>query len=320
MKAIRVHEFGGPEVMRLEDVPELIPASGKIVVRVRAVGVNPVDTYIRSGQYAVKPSLPFTPGMDAAGVVELIGDDVTRSKVGDSVYVAGTISGAYAQQALCTESQVHRLPSQITFEQGAAIGVPYATAYRGLFHRAQARPGEVVLVHGATGGVGIAAVQIGRAAGLTVIATGGTEEGRQSVAEQGAHHVLDHHSENYLEQVRTLTGGKGVDVILEMLANVNLGKDLGVLAKHGRVVVIGSRGSVEINPRDAMGRDASILGMTLMNTPEEDRASIHAALVAGLENGTLKPVVGKELPLSEAARAHELVLQPGAFGKIVLIP
>jgi NADPH2:quinone reductase len=320
MKAIRVHEFGGPEVMQLEDVQDLSPGPGQVVVRVRAIGVNPVDTYIRSGQYAVKPSLPYTPGMDAAGVIDSVGDEVARVKVGDSVYVAGTMSGAYAQQALCSESQVHRLPSQITFEQGAAVGVPYATAYRALFHRAQARPGEVVLVHGATGGVGLATVQLARAAGMMIIATGGTEEGRTKVTELGAHHVLDHHSEECLDRVLALTGGNGADVILEMLANVNLGKDLGVLAKHGRVVVIGSRGPVEINPRDAMARDAAILGMTLMNISEEDRASIHAALVAGLENGTLKPIVGKELALSEAARAHELVLKPGAFGKIVLIP
>lgn len=320
MKAIRVHEFGGPEVMQLEDVPDLTPGGGQVVVRVRAIGVNPVDAYIRSGLYPVKPSLPYTPGMDAAGIVESIGEDVTLVAVGDSVYVAGAISGAYAQQALCTESQIHRLPPQITFEQGAAIGVPYATAYRALFHRAEARPGERVFVHGATGGVGIAAVQLARAAGMTVLATGGTEKGRASVAHQGAHHVLDHHSPNYLDRLKELSGGNGVDVILEMLANVNLGKDLGALAKHGRVVVIGSRGPVEINPRDAMGRDASILGMTLMNVNDEDRASIHAALVAGLENGTLKPVVGKEMPLAEAARAHEAVLQPGAFGKIVLIP
>lgn len=320
MKAIRIHEFGGPEVMKLEEVEDPVAGAGQVVVRINAVGVNPVDTYIRSGAYAAKPPLPYTPGSDGGGVVESIGDGVTRVRPGQSVYVAGTISGAYAQQALCDQSQVQRLPSHFTFEQGAAVGIPYATAYRALFHRAQARPGESVLIHGGTGGVGIAAVQLARAAGLRIIATGGTDKGRKAVHEQGAHHVLDHHAADYLEQAKSLTGGNGVDVILEMLANVNLGKDLEVLAKRGRVVVVGSRGTIEINPRDAMSRDASIHGMTLMNVDERDRASIHAALVAGLENGTLKPVVGKEMPLAEAARAHEAVLQPGAFGKIVLIP
>ncbi|HSB10979.1 MAG TPA: NADPH:quinone reductase [Blastocatellia bacterium] len=320
MKAIRVHEFGGPEVMKLEETPDLTAGAGQVVVRVHAVGVNPVDTYIRSGLYAVKPSLPYTPGMDAAGVVESKGEGVTRVRAGHSVYVAGTLSGAYAQQALCDQSQVHPLPSNMTYEQGAAVGVPYATAYRALFHRAQARPGETVLVHGATGGVGTAAVQLARAAGMRVIGTGGTEKGRSNVAEQGAHHVLDHHAPDYLDQVLALTGASGVNVVLEMLANVNLAKDLGILAKHGRVVVIGSRGPIEIDPRATMARDASILGMTLMNVNDQDRASIHAALVAGLENGTLRPVVGKEMPLADAPRAHEAVLQPGAFGKIVLIP
>lgn len=320
MKAIRVHEFGGPEVMRLEEAPDQQAGPGQVVVRVHAIGVNPVDTYIRAGVYAVKPPLPYTPGMDAAGVIESIGEGVTHAAVGDRVYVAGTISGAYAEAALCHESQVHPLPPSISFAQGAAVNVPYATAYRALFRRAQALPAEVVLIHGASGGVGIAATQLARAAGLTVIGTGGTEEGRNLVKQQGAHHVLDHHTSDYLEQVRALTDGRGVNVILEMLANVNLGKDLGVLAPKGRVVVIGSRGPVEIDPRATMGRDASILGMALLNATAPELASIHAALVAGLESGTLRPVVGQEIPLAEAPRAHQAVMEAGAYGKIVLIP
>jgi NADPH2:quinone reductase len=176
------------------------------------------------------------------------------------------------------------------------------------------------LIHGASGGVGIASVQIARAAGLTVIGTAGSDKGLALVREQGAHHVLDHRAPGYLDQIVALTEGRGVDVILEMLANVNLGKDLTVLAQGGRVVVIGSRGTVEINPREAMARDAAILGMTLFNTSEQDAASIHAALVAGLENGTLRPIVGRELPLAEAPQAHRAVMESGAYGKIVLIP
>ncbi len=320
MQAIRVHQFGEPEVMKLEEVPDLKPGPGQVVVQVKAVGVNPVDTYIRSGMYARKPDLPYTPGSDAAGDVQAVGEGVTRVKAGDRVYVAGSLSGAYAAQTLCNESQVHPLPSQITYAQGAAMGVPYGTAYRALFQRAHAVPGETVLVHGATGGVGVAAIQLARARGMKIIGTGGTDKGRKLVMEQGAHHVLDHTQSGYLDQVLELTGGRGVDVILEMLANVNLGKDLPVLALGGRVVVIGSRGTVEINPRDTMSRDAAILGMTLFNTSERDMASIHAALVAGLENGTLRPVIGQEIPLAEAPRAHKAVMEPGAYGKIVLLP
>ena len=320
MKAIRVNEFGSPAVMRLEDVPEPRAGRGEVVVRVRAVGVNPVDTYIRAGAYARKPELPYTPGMDAAGEVEAIGEGVNRVSVGDRVYTAGTKSGAYAELTLCDETQVHVLPSRISFAQGAGVYVPYATAYRALFQRAGAMPGETALVHGASGGVGTAAVQLARAAGLTVIGTGGTDEGRRLVTEQGAHHVLDHHAPDYLEQLMKLTGGRGVDVILEMLANVNLAKDLDVLAREGRIVVIGSRGAIEIDPRAAMSRDASIHGMSLMNAPPEVLESVHAALRAGLENGSLRPVVGREMPLADAPRAHEAVLEAGAHGKIVLIP
>jgi NADPH2:quinone reductase len=320
MKAIRVHEFGGPEVLSLEDVPEPQPAAGQVLVRVRAAGVNPVDTYIRGGGHAVKPPLPYTPGLDAAGVVEAAGEGVTRLAAGQRVYVAGSLSGTYAELTLCAESQAHALPERVSFAEGAGVFTPYATAYRALFHRARAVPGETVLVHGASGGVGTAAVQIARAAGLRVVGTAGTEEGRRHVSEQGAHAVLDHGREGYLEQLGGLTGGRGPDVILEMLANVNLNHDLGVVAKAGRVVVIGSRGTVEINPRLAMTRDASVLGMTLFNASPQEMASVHAALGAGLEAGTLLPVVGRELPLSEAARAHEEVLKPGARGKIVLIP
>ncbi len=320
MKAIRIHQFGEPEVMKLEEVPDPQPGPGQVLVRVHAAGVNPVETYIRAGIYPNKPDLPYTPGADAAGIVEALGSGARHVAVGDRVYTSGTISGAYAEKALCQESQVHRLPERISFQQGASLNVPYSAAFRGLFQRARAVPGETVLVHGASGGVGIAATQFGRAAGLTVIGTAGTEDGRRLAEEQGAHHVLDHHNPKYLDQVMTLTEGRGVDVILELLANVNLGKDLGILTKGGRVVVIGSRGTVEINPRDAMSREAVILGMTLWNATEREVASIHAAIGAGLENGALRPVVGREMKLVEAPSAHRTVIESKAYGKIVLIP
>lgn len=320
MKAIQVSEFGGPEVLRLVEVDDPRPGAGQVVVRARAVGVNPVDTYIRSGAHAVKPSLPYTPGLDAAGVVEAVGEGVTRVSIGERVYTAGAISGVYAELALCEESQVHALPDHVSFAQGAGLFTPYTTAHRALFGRAEGKAEETVLIHGASGGVGTAAVQFARGAGLKVIGTAGTDEGRRLVSAQGAHHALDHHAPDYLAQLMGLTGGRGVEIILEMLANVNLGKDLDVLAKGGRVVVVGSRGPVEINPRALMSRDASIHGMTLFNIPPPELEEIHAALYAGLVAGTLNPIVGRELALADAARAHEAVLEPGAHGKIVLIP
>ncbi|MDB5301596.1 MAG: quinone oxidoreductase [Phycisphaerales bacterium] len=319
MKVIRVHQFGGPEVLKLEEVPDPTPGPGQMVVQIRAIGVNPVETYIRAGKYGPR-QFPFTPGSDSGGVVESVGTGVEQFRPGDRVYTSGSITGTYATKALCTEPQVHRLPENATFEQGAALGVPYATAYRGIYVIGDARAGETVLVHGASGGVGTASVQFTHAAGLTVIGTAGTEQGRKLVREQGAHHVLDHTQPDYLQQIAGLTEGKGVDLILEMAAHTNLGKDLTVLAKKGRVVVIGNRGTVEINPRDGMGRDASIRCMTLMNATEVELRGIHAAIIAGLELETLRPIIGKKFPLAEAAKAHEAIMQPGALGKIVLIP
>ena len=321
MRAIRVSEFGGPEVLKIQEVPDPTPDSGQILVRVKAAGLNPVDTYIRSGTYARKPNLPYTPGTDAGGIVESVGANVKKFKAGDRVYTNGSLTGVCAELALCQEFRVHHLPSKISFAQGAALGVPYGTAYRALFQRGQGGPGETVLVHGATGGVGLACVQWARAVGMTVIGTGGSEKGRRLVAEQGAHHVLDHRASNYEKQVMDITGGRGVDLITEMLANVNLAKDLTMLAPSGgRVVVIGNRGNIEINPRDAMAREAAILGLTLFAATESDLRDIHAGIFAGLENGSLRPIVGHELPLAEASRAHQLVMESGAFGKIVLVP
>lgn len=320
MKAIRVQQFGGPEVLKVETVPDLQPGPGQVLVKVHAAGVNPFETYQRTGTYAVKPQLPYTPGADAAGTVISVGSGVQRFRAGDRVYVAGNVTGSYAEQVVCLEAQAHLLPKNVSFQQGAAMGVPYGTAYRALFQKAHGLPNETILVHGASGGVGIAAVQLGRAHGMTVIGTAGTEKGRTLVRDNGAHHVLDHSKGSVAEEVKRITDGRGVNVILEMLANKNLAQDLSMLAIRGRIVVIGNRGTIEINPRDAMARDAIILGMTLWNTPEEDLARIHAALVAALKTGVARPVIGKELPLAEAARAHEEIMQPGSYGKIVLMP
>ena len=319
MKAIRVNEFGGPEVLRLEEVVTQQPAPGQVLIRMHAIGVNPVETYIRAGTYARLPALPYTPGNDGAGVVEQIGDSVTEFKPGDHVYTAGSLSGTYADFALCRTDQAHRLPENASFAQGAAMGTPYATAYRGLFQRAEAKPGETVLVHGASGGVGTAAVQLARARGLRVLGTAGSDEGRKLAREQGAHEVFDHRTPDHFEQIMNATNERGVDVIVELLANVNLGKDLTILAKGGRVAIVGSRGRVEIDPRDTMQRDVDLRGMVLPNTPPAEMASIHAALVAGLENGTLRPVIGKEFPLAAAAQAHRAVSESAALGKIVLV-
>jgi NADPH2:quinone reductase len=320
MKAIRVHEFGGPEQLRFEAVPDPHPDRDQLVVELRAIGVNPVDTYIRTGTHARKPERPYIPGGDGAGIVLEVGAAVRRYAVGDRVYVEGDSSGTYAERVLCRESQLHPLPPAISFAQGAAMGVPYGTAYRALFQIAGAKRGETVLVHGASGGVGLATVQLAHAAGLTVFGTAGTDAGRALVRAQGADAVFAHGEADLSRQVQERTAGRGVDLILEMLANRNLAEDLRLLAHRGRVVVVGNRGTIDIKPRDLMSRDATIHGMMLFNATEEERASIHAALVAGLEDGTLRPVIGREFALAEAARAHSAILEAGAHGKMILVP
>ena len=319
MKAIRVHRFGGPEVLQVEEVADLVPGPKQVRVRLAAVGVNPVDVYIATGNYGQRP-LPYTPGSDGAGVIEVIGDDVSGLAVGQRVYTAGTLTGTYAEKALCRPAQVQPLPDRLTFAQGAAIHVPYYTAYYGLLDRAKALPGETILVHGASGGVGLAAVQIAHALGMTVIGTAGSDKGRDAVKASGADHVLDHTQPGYLDELKTLTGGKGPDAILEMLANVNLAKDLSVVAQNGRVVVIGSRGPIEVDPRLTMQRNSNILGMSLMNATDANLAQMHAALGAGFANGTLTPIIAREYSLTDAPAAHKAIMEPGAAGKIVLLP
>jgi NADPH:quinone reductase len=253
VKAIVVREFGEPDVMRVEDVPNPVPGPGQVLVRIRAVGVNPVDTYIRKGAYARKPKLPYTPGADAAGTVKAVGAGTSHFQPGQRVYIIGTVAGAYgacAELAVCEPAQVHPLPESISFEQGAGVGVPYATAYRAIFHRAQARPGESVLVHGGRGGVGTAAIQIARAAGLIVLATAGTEKGLAHLTAQGATHAFNHRTTDYVEKIMDATAGRGADVILEMLANVNLNRDLGMLARKAA----SSSSAVEARSRSTRGR------------------------------------------------------------------
>ncbi|HWZ99367.1 MAG TPA: NADPH:quinone reductase [Candidatus Dormibacteraeota bacterium] len=318
MKAILVHEFGGPEKLKFEEVPTPRPAAGQVLVRVHAAGVNPYDTYMRAGTYAVKPPLPYTPGSDAAGVVEVVGEGVTKVKPGDRVYTAKTLTGAYAEYCLAVENQVHALPANVSFAQGAGVFVPYATAYHALHHEAKAHAVETVLIHGASGGVGTAAIQLARNIGLTVFGTAGSTKGLELVKREGAHQAFDHTKTGYTDEIMKATAGRGVDIILEMIANVNLSNDLKLLAIHGRVIIIGNRGDISITPRDLMARRSSARGFTLWALTEAELNDCFAGIGAGLANGTLRPIVAKELPLKDAPQAHIDVLAPGASGKIVL--
>jgi len=322
MKAILAHEFGGPDVLRYEDLADPTPGPGQVRVRLHAVGVNPFDTYMLSGTYAIKPPLPYSPGADGAGVVEAVGAGVTAVQPGDRVYTGGTAEslayGAYRQIVLCTEAQVHALPARVSFAEGAAVNVPCLTAHVAL-ERATPHAGEVVLVHGASGSVGLAAVQMARAAGLTVIGSAGTADGLELVTAEGAHHAVDHRDPAHVERVLSLTNGRGPDVVLEMLANVNLDHDLTMIAPRGRIVVIGNRGRIEIDPRKIMAKHSVVTGLALWGLTPDEVTRGHEAIGAALASGALSPVVGTELPLADAAEAHRRVMAPGAKGKIVLV-
>uniref|UniRef100_A0A672G7N9 Quinone oxidoreductase-like n=2 Tax=Salarias fasciatus TaxID=181472 RepID=A0A672G7N9_SALFA len=320
MRAARVTDYGAPSVIKLsKDVSVPQPGPKQVLIRVHACGVNPVETYIRAGTFGEKRSLPFVLGTDAAGVVEAVGEGVTAVKAGDRVFTTATESGAYAEFTVAPEANVHKLHDALDFSQGAAIGIPYFTAYRALVHKAHAKPGETVLIHGASGGVGVATCQLARAMGLTVLGTAGTPDGMKLILKNGAHLAFNHRDKGYTDKITEATGGKGVDVIVEMLSNVNLNTDIQLVARGGRIIVIGARGPVEITPVDTMIKECSIIGVVIFYaTPEEMKESA-ALFFRGMEAGWLRPVIGSKYPLEKAAQAHhDLIESPGATGKVIL--
>ncbi|TKB26344.1 NADPH:quinone reductase [Desulfopila sp. IMCC35006] len=319
MKAIEVRKFGAPEVMELVEKPALLPGPDEVVVQVAAIGVNPVETYIRAGTYPMLPELPYTPGGNVAGTIASCGPEVTRWQKGDRVYSVATVSGGYAEMALCKADQVFRLPANISFAQGAAIGVPAATAWRALFIRGRGKVGERLLIHGASGSVGQAAVQLARDAGMSVYGTAGSDRGCSLVEKLGAQ-AVSHNQPGYEDKLLEASSGAGFDLILEMLANKNLEKDLHLLARRGRVVIIGSRGRIEIDPRLTMGKETEIRGLAVFNATPEETNQTHSALASAMERGVLVPGISREMALAEAPMAHQLVMNDGNCGKIVLLP
>jgi NADPH2:quinone reductase len=283
-----------------------------------AIGVNPAETYVRDGKYPSLPSLPFIPG------TELAGEIAEGPRKGERVFALGTagpaMTGTYAELAVVRAQNAYPLPDHLSFEQGAAVPVAFGTAWRALHDRGALVPGETVLVHGASGGVGSAAVQLASAAGAVVIGTASTAEGRDAVKADGARLVVDHRVDGYRGAIRDFVGERGVNLIVEMLANVNLDNDLDLLAKRGRVVVVGNRGRIEIDPRQTMARDADIRGMTIMNLTDPELQSIHRALGAALEAKVIRPIIDTQIPLAQAACAHREVLEGSSRGKIILTP
>ncbi len=320
MKAIQIHAFGDPEVMQLNELPDLQPNAREVLVEVKAAGVNPVDCYIRSGDYAVKPNLPYIPGFDGAGIVKALGKGCKRFKRNDCVYCAGSITGTYAQQALCHEDQIFPLSKRLSFPQGAAIGIPYATAYLALYQKAQGKKGQMILIHGASGGVGLACLQLAQISGLKIIATAGTPEGCCLLQEQGADFIFNHRTPDYAKAILEVTQGRGVDIILEMAAHINLNNDLMLAARKGRIIIIGCRDAIQIQPRLLMVKEIKVQGVLIFNLTQNKRREIYQKLNLLFNKGSLNPIIGKEVPLSQAAQAHQDILKLPAYAKTVLIP
>ncbi|XP_013095407.2 zeta-crystallin-like [Biomphalaria glabrata] len=317
MKAVRISKFGGPEELKVESIPIPKPGKGQVLIKVYFSGVNPVDTYIRAGGFG-PVTFPKVLGMDTAGTVEEVGEGVTEFKKGDRVYTTGTVTGGYAQFTVADVKKTSLLDKSLTFAQGAGVGVPYYTAWKAIYMRAQTKPKDLVLVHGASGAVGLAAVQIAKANGLRVIGTAGTKEGLDLVQKQGAEAVFNHKEADYIDKIKKYTEGK-VDVILEMLANVNLNKDLDLLGHRGRVVVVGSRGEITTNPALTMGKEISILGMALMSISDDEWLELKSAVNALLQKGHIKPIIAKEYKLEDAGQAHkDIISNSGTLGKLVL--
>lgn len=322
LKAIRINQFGTSENLVVEQVKVSTPAENEVLISLHAAGVNPSDVYTSTGTYAVKPNLPYTPGLDGAGIVEQVGEQVTNVKAGDRVFIAslpnGKSTGTLAQQIVCESRFVHPIPEHISFEQGAALGIPALTAYRALVGRAKVKSGQTVFIHGASGAVGLHAVQIAKALGAKVIGTASRDSGKQLVKDSGADVVLDHIKEDTVDSVLSETDGKGPDVIIEFLANENLQTDLQMIAKHGVIVVVGNRGEIEINPRLVMQKECDVRGMVLFNVSAEEHQELISGVAKLLETEKLKPVVGYSYPLEQAGKAFDAVINGKHNGKVVV--
>lgn len=323
MKAIQIHEFGGPEVLKVVDIDEHTPNKKEVKVKLYAVGLNPSENYTITGNYAYNvPELPYVPGYDGAGIIEEVGPMVENVKVGDRVYLSGfnakRNTGTYAEKVVIDAQNVYPLPNTASFNEGAALGIPAFTAYRGLVQKAKVRAGEIVLIHGASGAVGSLAVQIAKSVGAIVIGTSSTEKGRKSILELGADFAIPHVTEENKDKIMQLTDQKGPDIIIEFLADVNLEIDSKIIAKYGRIVIIGSRGTIEFTPRNLMTNDAIITGMAFTYPEPQDMNEMHYGITALVQSGFLKPVVGKKFTLEETKEAHEHLMGSSGDGRTIL--
>ncbi len=324
MKAVRIHEYGGPEVLVYEDVPTPEPGPSQILVKVAAATVNPIDVAVRENRFPTPKDPPKTLGSDGAGVVESVGSEITSVRPGDRVSFSGLgigSEGSYAEYALIAETQVVAIPDGLSFVDAAALGMVFPAAYYGLVTRGALKQGETVLVQGASGGVGSASVQLAKALGARVLATASGPGAAELVKGLGAEAVIDFKTEDVAARVLELTGDKGVDLVHELVISANLATDIELVAKGGRIVGTGQGPGAEaaVPIGAAIGKDVSILFMNLGNAGRAGVAAIAREIAGMAAAGKVKPVIGTELPLAEARHAHEL-LEGDHLGKIVLTP
>lgn len=322
MKAILCKEWGGPEKLVLEDVPSPPLREGTVRIQVHAAGVNFMDTLLISGQYQVKPPLPFTPGAETAGVVTEVGEGVNGFKPGDRV-MAMTESGGYAEEVVAPSDKVFHIPAKMDFASAAGFPIVYGTSHVALAWRAFLKAGEWLLVTGAAGGVGLTAVEIGKAMGARVIAAAGGPEKLAVAQQHGADEVIDYSREDLRERVKAITGGRGADVIYDPVGGDVFDACLRSIAWEGRILIIGfTSGRIPQIPANiALVKNIDVIGFYWgsyqAHKPEVPRESFKQ-LFRWFEEGKLHPHVFERIDLRDAARALDLLKQRKATGKVVL--
>jgi NADPH2:quinone reductase len=324
VKAVRFHELGGPEVLRFEDAPDPVPAPGEVLVRVRAAGVNFADTMTTEGRYYLRPKFPQIPGLEVAGEIEAIGEEVTGPAPGDRVMAVLPNGGGYAERCVAGASYVTPIPEGLDFVAAAALPVQAVTADQVLHVAGRVQPREWVVVHSAAGGTGSFLVQMAKLAGARVIATAGSPQRLELAAELGADAVVDYSQTDWLEQVEEITAGRGADVVIESVGGDVFEGSFRCLAPFGRLVVIGQSGGPPplFNPLRLMRQNQSLVGYYLMTAMENPAlmAATRDRLTSALRSGALRVVIGETAPLSEAAVVHGRLLRRETQGKLVLIP
>jgi NADPH2:quinone reductase len=324
MKAVRLQKYGGPEVLEIVEIERPLPTGREVLIEIKAIGVNYADTARREGQYVVKTPLPFIPGAEIAGVVAAVGEKVTTVKPGTRV-VTLIESGGYSEFALADERSLIPLPEQLDFKNAAALPLQGLSAYHVLKTMGRLEKGETVLVHAAAGGVGTLAVQLAKLFGAgKIIATASSAEKLELARQMGADVLVNYTESNWVEQVLEATGGKGVDVALEMVGGDVFNKTLKCLATFGRLVVFGAASGEQskMYPSSLMARNQSVIGFFLpqiMRKPELLQPSL-VELLTYLGEGKLKLTIGGVFPLEDAADVHRLLQSRKTTGKLILEP